>query len=160
MTTPTAGDDSGLHAHVDASAFTLAEVWGDTVDLRHLAWSVALGVAISVAAFEAGNAVLSSAVSDAAIVRAYAMLIGLGGCLVAGALSAFFFRPKRIVIDQTVDESDRLHVLKQLAEEWGGIGSLADLPASAEAELKELGLYDLFATYESYEQAAQAKGER
>ncbi|MFM0193583.1 hypothetical protein PQQ65_10875 [Paraburkholderia strydomiana] len=155
-----AGDGSSIHAHVDASTFKLAEVWGDTVDLRHLAWSVALGVAISVAAFEAGKAVLSSAVSDAAIVRAYAMLIGLGGCLAAGALSAFFFKPKRVVTDHTVGESDRQHVLKQLAEEGGGIGSIADLPPNAAAELKELGLYDLFAAYELSEQAAQAKGER
>lgn len=158
--TPAASDRLGIRAHVDDSCVTLAEVWGDTVDLRHLTWSVMLGVAISVAAFEAGKAVLSSAVSDAAIVRAYAMLIGLGGCLVAGALSALLFRPKRIVIDQIVDESDRLHVLKQLADEWGDIGSLADLPPSAEAELKELGLYDLFAVYEASGQAAKLKGER
>ena len=52
---PAAGDGSGIRAHVDASAFRLAEVWGDTVDLRHLAWSVALGVAVSVAAFEAAR---------------------------------------------------------------------------------------------------------
>jgi hypothetical protein len=79
---------------------------------------------------------------------------------VAGALSALLFRPKRIVIDQIVDESDRLHVLEQLADEWGDIGSLADLPPSAEAELKELGLYDLFAVYEASGQAAKLKGER
>jgi hypothetical protein len=65
-----------------------------------------------------------------------------------------------VVIDQTVGESDRRHVLKQLAEEGGGIGSLADLPPSAAAELKELGLYDLFAAYELSEQAAQLKEER
>lgn len=158
--TPAASDSLGIRARVDDPAFTLAEVWGDTVDLRHLTWSVMLGVAISVAAFEAGKAVLSSAISDAAIVRAYAMLIGLGGCLVAGALSAFLFRPKRVVIDQMVDESDRLHVLKQLADEWGDIGLLADLPFSAEAELKELGLYDLFAVYEASGHAAKLKGER
>jgi hypothetical protein len=147
--TPAARDGSGIRARADASAFVLAEVWGDTVDLRHLAWSVVLGVALSVAAFEAGQAVLSSAARDPAIVRAYAMLIGLGGCVAAGALSAVFFPPKRVVIEHTVDESDRLRVLDQLGEECGGIGSLSDLPASAVAELRELGLYDPFAAYEA-----------
>jgi hypothetical protein len=138
----------GLHASTDTSA-ALAEVWGDTVDLRHLAWAIVLGIAISVAAFELGKRLLLSVVSDAAIVRADAMLIGLGGCVVAGVVSAVLFRPKRVVVEQSVDESDRVAVLTQLAEEWGGIGSLSDLPASAKAELKELGLLELFVAYEA-----------
>lgn len=148
-TAPAVADGSGFRASVDEPAFTLAEVWGDTVDLKHLTWAVILGVAISVGAFESGRVMLSSVVSDPAIARAYAMLIGLGGCIAAGALSAVLFRPKRIVVDQTVYESERVAVLTQLDEEWGGIGSLADLPASARAELEELGLLELFALYEA-----------
>jgi hypothetical protein len=148
-------DDSGYRASVDAPV-ALAEVWGDTVDLKHLAWSVVLGVAISVGAFEAGKLLLSSVASDPAIVRADAMLVGLGGCLLAGVVSAALFRPKRIVVEQTVHESDRMDVLARLAEEWGGIGSLADLPASARAELKELGLLDLFIAYEASGKDTQA----
>jgi hypothetical protein len=145
-----AAEESGYRASVDAP-LALAEVWGDTVDLRHLAWSVVLGIAISVGAFEAGKVMLSSIASDPALVRADAMLVGLGGCLLAGAVCAFLFRPKRIVIEQVVQESDRMDVLARLAEESGGIGSLADLPASARAELKELGLLELFAAYEASE---------
>lgn len=145
---PASADSLGLHASADTSA-ALAEVWGDTVDLRHLAWSIVLGVAISVGAFEAGKRLLASIVNDAAIVRADAMLIGLGGCVLAGLVSAVLFRPKRVVVEHAVDESDRTAVLAQLAEEWGGIGSLADMSASAKAELKELGLLELFAAYEA-----------
>lgn len=141
-------DGLGLHAGGDTAA-TLAEVWGDTVDLRHLAWSVVLGVAISVAAFEAGRRLLTSFVNDAAIVRADAMLVGLGGCVLAGVVSAVLFRPKRVVVEHAVDESERMAVLAQLAEEWGGIGSLSDLSASARAEMKELGLLELFRAYEA-----------
>ena len=152
MEQPSAGATTAPAEHLRSSAAagaaTLAEVWGDTVDLRHLAWSVVLGVVISLGAFEAGRVALSSIVADAAIARAYAMLIGLAGCLAAGALCAMLFKPKRIVVDQTVDEADRMEVLKQLGEEHGGIGATADLPASARAELKELGLLDLFATAE------------
>jgi hypothetical protein len=118
-----------------------------------------LGVGISLAAFEAGRVALSSVVADAAIARAYAMLIGIGGCLAAGALCAMLFKPKRVVVDQTVDEADRMEVLRQLGEEQGGIGAIADLPASARAELKELGLLDLFATAQASHDAKRA-GER
>lgn len=142
-------DGLAFHAGIDTSASKLVEVWGDTVDLQHLAWSVVLGVAISVGAFESGKAVLSHVVNDPAMVRAYAMLAGLGGCIAAGALSAVLFRPKRIVVDHTVDEADRFDVLARLADERGGIGSLADLPASTRVEMKELGLLELFAAYEA-----------
>jgi hypothetical protein len=155
----TAAPTEHMRSRAGAGAATLAEVWGDTVDLRHLAWSVVLGVGISLGAFEAGRVALSSIVADAAIARAYAMLIGLAGCLAAGALCAMLFKPKRIVVDQTVDEADRMEVLRQLGEEHGGIGALADLPASARAELKELGLLDLFSTAEASNDAKRA-GER
>lgn len=138
----------GWRANVDTSA-ALAEVWGDTVDLKHLAWAVILGVSIGVAAFEAGQWLLASIVHDAAIVRADAMLVGLGGCLVAGVVSAVLFKPKRVVREHAVDESERIAVLDQLANEWGGIGALAELSASARAELEALGLLELFVTYES-----------
>ncbi|MOA53298.1 hypothetical protein D3C78_1767370 [compost metagenome] len=36
-------------------------------------------------------------------------------------------------------------MLAELAEQPGGLGSLADLPEPVVRELKELGLYDLFA---------------
>lgn len=153
---PAAADGLGLHTGIEGATPAFAQVWGDTVDLAHLAWSVVIGIAISVGAFVSGKAVLSHFVSDPAIARAYAMLIGLGGCLAAGALCAVLFRPKRIVVEHAVDDADRLEVLERLAEERGGIGSLADLPPSAVAELKELGLFELFASYEVSSKTARA----
>ncbi|KVF25218.1 hypothetical protein WJ07_12360 [Burkholderia vietnamiensis] len=124
------------------------EVWGDTVDFRHLGWSIALGIGISTAAFFAGKSAISSYVADAAIARAYAMLVGLAGCLVAGAICARLFEPKRHVVEQTSDESERICVLEQLAAEYGGLGCIDDLSSAAHAELSELGLLDLFAAQE------------
>lgn len=148
-----------FRASVDEPDFSLAEVWGDTVDLKHLAWSVVLGVTISVGAFEGGRAGLSFFVSDPAIARAYAMLVGLGGCLLAGIVSAVFFKPKRIVVEHTFDDASRLAMLDQLDEEGGGIGTLSDLSDSAMAELKELGLLELFASREA-RGATTPRGER
>jgi hypothetical protein len=45
----------GTTATVDAQTSHLVEVWGDTVDIRHLAWSVALGIGISLGAFLSGK---------------------------------------------------------------------------------------------------------
>ena len=41
-----------------------------------------------------------------------------------------------------------MEVLARLDEEHGGLGKLADLPPVVVAEMKELGLYDLFAAHE------------
>lgn len=143
---------SAAVAHRDdpagATPFELVEVWGDTVDLRHLAWSVVLGAGISIGAFFAGERLLSAFVPDAAIARAYAMLVGLAGCLVSGAVCAVLFKPKREVVEHTVDPAERMKVLDQLAAESGGLGTLADLSPGARAEMEELGLLELFAAYE------------
>jgi hypothetical protein len=136
-------------ASTDTAATRYAEVWGDTVDLGHLAWSVVLGVGISVGAFLAGTSVLSSFVADGAIARAYAMLVGLAGCLVAGVVCAILFKPKREVVEHASDESERFHVLEQLAAESGGLGSISDLSPATRAEMKELGILELFASYEA-----------
>ncbi|WP_175780768.1 hypothetical protein [Burkholderia anthina] len=145
-------------AQADAGADTLVEVWGDTVATKHLAWSVLLGIAISLGAFEAGRLALASFVQDAAIARAYAMLIGLGGCLLAGALCACLFKPKRTVIEHAADGPERDEALRQLAEASGGLGSVSDLSPSARAEMEELGLLDLFASYEASSARARTGG--
>ncbi|SAK51629.1 hypothetical protein AWB78_01139 [Caballeronia calidae] len=137
-----------LSQSAETMDYKLVEIWGDTVDTRHLAWSVVLGIAISYGAFALANRVLVAYVPDAAMARAYAMLVGLGGCLIAGAVCAKLFRPKREVIEQAHGAAGREEVLKQLASEAGGLGRVADLPPAVVAEMKELGLYELFAEYE------------
>ena len=126
----------------------LAEVWGDTVDLRHLAWSVCLGAAISIGAFKAGQRVFSSYALEPEIAPVYAMLVGLSGCLMAGVICAWLFKPKREVVEHGTDAKQRTRVLDQLANDAGGLGSITDLSPSARAEMQELGILELFAAYE------------
>ncbi|SAK49114.1 hypothetical protein AWB77_01101 [Caballeronia fortuita] len=137
-----------LSQSAETTEYRLVEIWGDTVDTRHLAWSVVLGIGISYGAFAVANRVLAAYVPDAAMARAYAMLVGLAGCLIAGAVCAKLFKPKREVVEEAHGAAGREEVLKQLANEAGGIGRVADLPPSVVAEMKELGLYELFAEYE------------
>ena len=125
----------------------LAEVWSDTVDLRHLAWAIGIGISVSVAGFFAASRWLRGVVASPELAHAYAMLAGLAGCVLAGVICARLFPPKREVVEHsaTHDPAWRAEVLAELAEQPGGLGTLADLPDAVVRELKELDLYDLFA---------------
>ena len=140
-------------------SWRLVEVWGDTVDTRHLAWSIAIGLGVSLAGFLIARRLLVSAVATPELARAYAMLAGLAGCVLSGVICARIFPPKREVVegDAVVDPAWRLEVLARLDEEHGGLGKLADLPPVVMAEMKELGLYELFA---AHEKNAPAPGRR
>jgi hypothetical protein len=128
-------------------AWRLAEVWSDTVDLRHLAWSIAIGVIVSVAAFVGAGRWLRGLAASTELAHAYAMLAGLAGSVIAGVVCARLFAPKREVVEDTAlaDAAWREEVLADLANEPGGLGTLADLPPAALQELRELGLEELFA---------------
>ena len=134
----------------------LVEVWGDTADTRHLAWAIVLGITISLAAFFAASRVLTAHVASPDLARAYAMLAGLAGCLLAGLVCASLFKPKRVVVEgQAVDPYWRQEVLRQLAEQTGDLGSVADLPPEVVAEMKELEIYELFASYKPRDAARE-----
>lgn len=128
----------------------LFEVWGDTADATHLAWSIVIGLAISLSVFLIAVRVLAGVVPSADLARAYAMLAGLGGCLLSGIVCAALFKPKREVIDgAAADPFWRNEVLAKLAEQYGGLGAVADLPPNVALEMKELEIYDLFASFKS-----------
>lgn len=132
----------------DSEAADVHEVWGDTVKLRNLTLALVLSLAISLAFYFGGRALLGLWISDLPVLRAYAMLVGIGGCLVAGSVCALLFKPQRNVVEEVVDEAARDKVMAQLASEPGGLGELDKLPPYVQAEMKELGLYELFRKYE------------
>lgn len=130
----------------DPAQWRLAEVWGDTVDLRHLAWAIVIGIGISVIGFSMASRLLTSIVESKQLAHAYAMLAGLAGCVIAGVICARAFPPKRVVTEQdtSADPEWRREVLEELAQQPGGLGSISDLPPAVVQELKELKLYELF----------------
>ncbi|MDQ0081755.1 hypothetical protein J2W35_002094 [Variovorax boronicumulans] len=126
----------------------LVEIWGDTADLGHLAWSIAIGIAVSLTGYLVASRVLMSTVGTPELARAYAMLAGLGGCVVSGLICAKLFTPKREVIEgAAADPRWREEVLAELAGEQGDLGSVDDLPPAVVREMKELEIHDLFASY-------------
>jgi len=134
----------------------LMEIWGDTVDRRHLAWSIAIGAVIALAGFLIARVLLRQVVENQAMAASYAMLVGLAGCLVAGIICAKLFAPKRVIVEEGEDPSWRESAMNELATETGGLGRLADLPPAVIAELKDVGLYDTFAEHEKRAALADA----
>jgi len=139
----------------------LVEVWGDTANPRHLACAIVIGGALSLAAFAIASRILAELVRTPELARAYAMLAGLAGCVLAGFICACLFKPKRVVTEDTATDAGsgtagaaREQALDRLAEESGGLGTMADLPAATVQELRELQLYDLFAARERGAMAA------
>lgn len=126
----------------------LAEVWGDIVRRKELILAIAIGATVSLAAYWAATFLLSGRTENPAIGRALAMLFGVAGCVISGVICALLIRPKREVLDQSEDDNWRMDVLDQLAGETGTVGRVSDLPPAVVAEMKEVGVYDLFENYE------------
>ncbi|MBF0528647.1 MAG: hypothetical protein HQK55_05130 [Deltaproteobacteria bacterium] len=126
----------------------LADVWGDTVDLKHLALAMVIGVVISLTFYLLGLMYLQNSYPNLtkSLMTAYALLIGILGCLSSAVVSAKFFKPKRSLNEDHFSEKDRNAVLDELqidrekeAEELKSVGP------EIIAELKNLELYELFA---------------
>jgi hypothetical protein len=136
----------------------LIEVWGDTTDVQHLAWSIGIGIVVSITGFLLANWWLSGHIDKPELARAYAMLAGLAGCILSGVICAILFTPKREVVEgAAADPFWREEVLAKLAEETGDLGSVLDLPPAVVQEMKELQIYDLFASYKGVESTASSE---
>ncbi|EJN19090.1 hypothetical protein PMI35_05823 [Pseudomonas sp. GM78] len=122
----------------------LYEVWGDTIDGRDLAVSICIGAVVSLGAYFTALHLLHPIVESAQMAKTYAMLVGVLGCLAAGVISAKLFAPKRDVQEHAADPAFREQVVADLLKEYGSLGRLEGLSAEVIAELRELGLYDLF----------------
>lgn len=127
---------------------TYADVWGDTVDLKHLAIAMGIGIFISLSFYILGLNYLQANFSKLAanLMTAYALLIGIAGCLLSAIISAKLFKPKRKLNEAEFSEADRLAVLEELkididkeAEE------LQFVAPKVIQEMKDLQIYDLFA---------------
>jgi hypothetical protein len=121
----------------------LVEVWGDVVDIGHLRWSVVIGCALGLPSYLLA-ALLFGQVAAPQLARAYALLVGLVACLVAGAVCARLFAPKRDLVEETTDDEAREEAIAELVAESGDLGSLDDLPEAARQELRDLAIEDLF----------------
>lgn len=126
----------------------LVEVWGDTVDERHVKIAVALGIIFAVPTYLGAKAAFTGAMDNQDLAHTYAMLSGLLACLISALISARLFKPKRVVTERQLDPEQQIAAAMELAQLPLGLGKLEDLtPAEAE-DMRRLGLYDVFAEVE------------
>ncbi len=125
-----------------------ADVWGDTVNLRHLAIGMILGIVVSLSCYIIGLKVIQANYPKLAanLMTGYALLVGIGGCLLSAVVTANLFKPKRTLNEEDFSEDDRALVLNELQVDRAREAEELKLasPAIIE-EMKDLKLYDLFA---------------
>ena len=125
-----------------------ADVWGDTVDVRHLIIATIIGITLSLSLFIFGLQFLQERLADVApnLVKAYALLIGILGSLISAVIAAKCFKPKRILNEKHFSEEERQQVLEEL-----GIDMVKEAEALKSTEkqvieeMKSLQLYEVFA---------------
>ena len=113
----------------------LAEVWGDVVDLRHLAGAMVIGAGVSLGLYFIASHLFAATVGSVEVGRSYAMLVGLLACVAGGAISARLFPPKRVM----TEFGGRLGTSP--IEDGEGASSTG-LPPETVDEMRALGLHD------------------
>ncbi|QIX27944.1 hypothetical protein ncot_16130 [Nocardioides sp. JQ2195] len=121
----------------------LIEVWGDTVDSRHMTGAIALGIGIATPSFLLARRIFEGTVEDQSLAQSYALLVGLAACLVAAFISARLFKPKRVVTEVESTLEGRREALANIAAEGGEWTDPAELDPEVQEELRSLGLYDV-----------------
>ena len=128
----------------------LAEVWGDVVSRPQLGKAMIIGAVLSVAVYFIALSTIAPLANTPAVGKALAMLAGIVGSVVSGAICARIFPPKRRVVEQAqTGTAWQVEVLEQLEQDGGPIGRVEDLPPVVAQEMREVGLYDLFKNYEN-----------
>lgn len=126
----------------------LADVWGDTVNLKHLAGAMAIGVVLGFSFFWCGLQAIKTVKPDMqpSLQSAIALLVGIAGCLLAAVISAKLFPPKRTLSEQQFSSEDRERVLTELqVDRVREAEDMKTMPDDILQEMKELQLDQLFA---------------
>ena len=139
------------------SSPALLEVWGDTVDSRHLRTAIALGLLIAGSLYLGADRIMPSLVDDETLAHSYALLVGLLGCLLAAVVSAKMFPPKREVVQgQGTDADGRLRAIQTIEAENGPLGDPRELPVAVQEELRSLSLFDDLLTHHERTRSGEA----
>ncbi|MGL3149081.1 hypothetical protein ACSS7Z_01850 [Microbacterium sp. A82] len=137
----------------------LLEVWGDTVDSKHLLASIGLGVGIAVPVFLVAEWGFAELTGGDALGGSYALVTGLAACVLAAVIAARLFKPKRIVSIGEAPTGSREAAMDSIEAELGPLGDPDELPRATLAEVKELGLYDDLRAQHEKNQRKLAAGE-
>ncbi|WP_201534374.1 hypothetical protein [Psychrobacter immobilis] len=131
--------------NMEISKNNLVEVWGDTVNFRSMLFAIVIGSVVSTGTFLLAKLYMSSLSGDATLLNGYAMLIGLGGCLLSGFICSIMFKPARTVIASSEDNSENVkEFIVELIKDDPNYTSVNDLPSEVKEELELLQLMSVF----------------
>lgn len=131
--------------NMEISKNNLVEVWGDTVNFRSMLFAIVIGSVVSTGTFLLAKLYMSSLSGDATLLNGYAMLIGLGGCLLSGFICSMLFKPARTVIASSEDNSENVkEFIVELIKDDPNYTSVNDLPSEVKEELELLQLMSVF----------------
>jgi hypothetical protein len=136
----------------------LIEVWGDTVDTKHVSIAIALGAGIASPTFLLGRRFFKATVEDQTLAQSYALLLGLAACLLAAFIAARLFKPKRVVTQTEATTETRREALDAIAADGGEWTDPAELSSEVQDELRQLGLYDVL--LQAHEQSTRDNDDR
>lgn len=140
---------------MDSSNNNLVEVWGDTVNFKSMLFAIVIGSVVSTGTFLLAKFFLSSSSGDTTLLNGYAMLIGLGGCLLSGLICSIMFKPARTVISSQEDNSDNVKAfIVDLIKDDPNYTSVNDLPSEVK---EELNLLQLMTVFQEAEEIAKKK---
>lgn len=140
---------------MDSSNNNLVEVWGDTVNFKSMLFAIVIGSVVSTGTFLLAKFFLSSSSGDTTLLNGYAMLIGLGGCLLSGFICSIMFKPARTVISSQEDNSDNVKAfIVDLIKDDPNYTSVNDLPSEVK---EELNLLQLMTVFQEAEETAKKK---
>ena len=124
----------------------LTEVWGDTVNLKELLFSVLLGIVFTMGFYvTARYFFLQIDTLETSLARGYALFVGIGGCLISTMISAKLFEPKRVI-----SEMNQQHDIEEVLSYAGmnvedEIDALTKLDPEIIKEMETFSLYSLLA---------------
>ena len=134
-----------MNMNMESSRNNLIEVWGDTVNFRSMLLAIVIGSVVSTGTFLLAKFYMSSLPGDAALLNGYAMLIGLGGCLLSGFICSVMFKPARTVIASSENNSDNIKgFIVDLIKDDPNYSSVNELPSEVKEELELLQLMSVF----------------
>lgn len=144
-----------MNMTMDSSNNNLVEVWGDTVNFKSMLFAIVIGSVVSTGTFLLAKFFLSSSSGDTTLLNGYAMLIGLGGCLLSGFICSIMFKPARTVISSQEDNSDNVKAfIVDLIKDDPNYTSVNDLPSEVK---EELNLLQLMTVFQEAEETAKKK---
>ena len=127
----------------------LAEVWGDIVSRPQLGKAIMVSAVMSVCAYMLALRTIAPLASSVTVGKASAMLVGIAGAVLAGAICSITFPPKRILVLGPVSAGAwQSNILQQLELDESTIGSIDDEVPAVVDEMRAVGLYDVFKSFE------------